>query len=62
MAIRVPGKDYANGLNQASRLFNFRLKSLVDKMKAAMPGSQLVLINTYQIIESITKNPEANGK
>lgn len=62
MAIQLPSKVYANRLNQAARLFNFRLKSLVDEMEAEMPGSQLVLVNTYQIINTIIKNPKAKGK
>ncbi|KAL6315831.1 hypothetical protein AAG906_008217 [Vitis piasezkii] len=61
MAIQLPSKVYANRLNQAARLFNFRLKSLVDEMEAEMPGSQLVLVNTYQIINTIIKNPKAKG-
>lgn len=62
MAGKLPNKVYAKLLNQASRHFNFRLKSLVDGMKTEMPGSQLVLVNAYEIIRSIMKSPDNKGK
>ncbi|KAF9615764.1 hypothetical protein IFM89_026230 [Coptis chinensis] len=48
-------------LNQAALLFNSRMKSLVDDLKPNLPGSNLVCINTYQIIMDIIKDPATKG-
>ncbi|KAG8660742.1 hypothetical protein MANES_02G189200v8 [Manihot esculenta] len=48
-------------LNSAAHLFNAHLKSLVDATKPKLPGSDLVFINSYKIIEDIIKNPVSRG-
>ncbi|KAK9141999.1 hypothetical protein Syun_011399 [Stephania yunnanensis] len=48
-------------MNQAALLFNSRLKALVDEIKPQMPGSNIVYINTYQIINDIISDPASRG-
>ncbi|XVE60831.1 hypothetical protein DITRI_Ditri05aG0158200 [Diplodiscus trichospermus] len=49
-------------LNQAATLFNHGLKSLIDVAKSDMPSSNLVFVNSYNIIRDIIKNPASKGK
>ncbi|KAM1105763.1 hypothetical protein ACFX15_002644 [Malus domestica] len=59
------GRPTHNGcmqkMNRAAHLFNTHLKSLVDGMRAEMPGSALVFVNSYKIIRDIIKNPISKG-
>ncbi|CAN6555455.1 unnamed protein product [Malus baccata var. baccata] len=59
------GRPTHNGcmqkMNRAAHLFNTHLKSLVDGMRAEMPGSALVFVNSYKIIRDIIKNPMSKG-
>ncbi|BBH09056.1 GDSL-like Lipase/Acylhydrolase superfamily protein [Prunus dulcis] len=48
-------------MNWAAHLFNSHLKSLVDVIRAEMPGSSLVFVNSYKIIRDIIKNPISKG-
>ncbi|BBH07249.1 GDSL-like Lipase/Acylhydrolase superfamily protein [Prunus dulcis] len=48
-------------MNRAAHLFNSHLKSLVDVIRAEMPGSSLVFVNSYKIIRDIIKNPISKG-
>ncbi|KAL3534584.1 hypothetical protein ACH5RR_003045 [Cinchona calisaya] len=48
-------------LNRAVHLFNTNLKTLVDDIKLEMPGSELVLVNSYKIIRDIIKDPASKG-
>ncbi|XP_043703799.1 GDSL esterase/lipase At1g29670-like [Telopea speciosissima] len=48
-------------LNQAASLFNSELKSLVDVIKPDMPGSNLVYVNSYKIIDDIIEDPNPRG-
>ncbi|KAF5725616.1 hypothetical protein HS088_TW23G00341 [Tripterygium wilfordii] len=49
------------GLNEAAQLFNAQLQSLVDVLKPQMPGSNLVFVNSYEIIREIIRNPASRG-
>ncbi|XP_043687892.1 GDSL esterase/lipase At1g29670-like [Telopea speciosissima] len=48
-------------LNKAVSLYNSHLKFLVDVLKPKMPGSNLVYVNSYDIISDIIKNPNPRG-
>ncbi|XP_023536317.1 GDSL esterase/lipase At4g16230-like [Cucurbita pepo subsp. pepo] len=48
-------------LNQAAQLFNLNLKTLVDVLKPQMPRSNLVFLNSYQIINDIISQPASKG-
>ncbi|XP_062022709.1 GDSL esterase/lipase At1g71250-like [Rosa rugosa] len=49
------------GMNRAVHLFNSRFKSMVDAIRAEMPGSALVFVNSYKIIRDIIKSPISKG-
>ncbi|KAF5207802.1 GDSL esterase/lipase [Thalictrum thalictroides] len=49
------------GLNEAALLFNRQLKSLVNDLKPKLPGSNLMYIDTYNIIKDILDNPSPKG-
>lgn len=55
------GRRCVKDLNRAAHLFNSRLKSIVDDIRAEMPGSALVFVNSYKIIRDIIKNPISKG-
>ncbi|XP_057973329.1 GDSL esterase/lipase At1g71250-like [Malania oleifera] len=60
--LRLEKKERCVGvLNLAARLFNQRLKSLVDEMKPQMPGSSLVYVSSYNIIMDIISHPLSKG-
>ncbi|XP_010277653.1 PREDICTED: GDSL esterase/lipase At1g71250-like [Nelumbo nucifera] len=48
-------------LNQAAHLFNTQLKSLVDDIKPKMPGSNVIFVDSYQIISDIINDPTSTG-
>ncbi|CAN4099871.1 unnamed protein product [Withania somnifera] len=48
-------------LNNAALLFNTNLRNLVDSLRLQMPGSELVFVNSYNIILDILKNPTPKG-
>ncbi|XP_038897339.1 GDSL esterase/lipase At4g16230-like [Benincasa hispida] len=48
-------------LNQAAQMFNFNLKTLVDIIKPQMPLSNLVFLNSYNIINDIISQPASKG-
>lgn len=48
-------------LNEAAILFNSQLKSLVHTITPQMPGSNLVFVNSYQIIKSFMDDPKSKG-
>ncbi|KAK6939800.1 GDSL lipase/esterase [Dillenia turbinata] len=47
--------------NHAARLFNHRLKQLVDTARSHLPGSVLVFFNSYRIVLDIINNPSSRG-
>ncbi|GLT41440.1 hypothetical protein SLA2020_155060 [Shorea laevis] len=49
------------GLNQAAQLFNTQLRLLISSIKMEMPGSNLVMVNSYKIIRDIIQNPQSKG-
>ncbi|KAF3792738.1 GDSL esterase/lipase [Nymphaea thermarum] len=49
-------------MNHAAALFNTRLRSSTDRMKQVMPGSHVVVVNTYNIIGDILDDPAAKGE
>lgn len=48
-------------LNQAAQMFNLNLKNLVDIIKPQMPLSNLVFLNSYNIINDIISQPASKG-
>ncbi|PIA64563.1 hypothetical protein AQUCO_00100203v1 [Aquilegia coerulea] len=48
-------------LNEAAALFNLQLKFLVDDLKPKLPGSNLMYIDTFNIIKDILDNPSSKG-
>ncbi|CAA3020668.1 GDSL esterase lipase At1g29670-like [Olea europaea subsp. europaea] len=48
-------------LNRAVHLFNARLKTLVVTLRAQMPGSVLVFVNSYKVIRDIIRDPASKG-
>ncbi|KAK6938487.1 GDSL lipase/esterase [Dillenia turbinata] len=48
-------------LNQAARLFNARLRQLVDVAKSQLPHSNFVFVNSYRIMHKIITHPTSNG-
>ncbi|ERN15218.1 hypothetical protein AMTRI_Chr05g67790 [Amborella trichopoda] len=54
-------KSCVEGPNQVALLFNNRLRSLVDQLRPAMSGSNLVYVNAYGIIRDIIDNPIPGG-
>lgn len=52
----------SQALNVAAAVYNIHLKSLVEDMKPRMPGSNFVVVNTYDIVKDIIDNPASKGK
>ena len=52
----------SKALNVAAAVYNIHLKSLVEDMKPRMPGSNFVVVNTYDIVKDIIDNPASKGK
>lgn len=48
-------------LNQAAQLFNLNLKTLVDDIKPQIPLSNIVFLNSYNIINDIISQPASQG-
>ncbi|KAL7156002.1 hypothetical protein ABFS83_03G113400 [Erythranthe nasuta] len=59
--VRSPTRDCVEILNRASQMFNPNLKKLVDDIRPRLPGSNLVFVNTYKIIEDILRFPIIRG-
>ncbi|GAB4861410.1 hypothetical protein Ancab_036594 [Ancistrocladus abbreviatus] len=47
--------------NAAARLFNSRLRSMVDAFDSKLSGSQFVVVNRYNIIRDVIQNAAARG-
>ncbi|CAI9755929.1 unnamed protein product [Fraxinus pennsylvanica] len=59
---RFPTRDRCvESLNRAVHLFNVRLKTLVVGVRAQMPDSVLVLVNSYKVIRDIIRDPASKG-
>ncbi|KAK9153178.1 hypothetical protein Sjap_000658 [Stephania japonica] len=48
-------------INYANRLFNDRLRSLVDDINNNLPGAKFTYINSYDIGNDILRNPSSYG-
>ena len=57
----VKGNRCVQDMNRGAQLFNSQFKSMVDAIKAEMPGSALVFVNSYKIMRDIIKNPISKG-
>ncbi|KAL4333979.1 hypothetical protein GQ457_07G029920 [Hibiscus cannabinus] len=55
------GKTCVERINSANRIFNDRLKGLVDQFNNANSDAKFIYINAYGIFQDITSNPSANG-
>ncbi|GMI91623.1 hypothetical protein like AT1G29670 [Hibiscus trionum] len=55
------GKTCVERINSANRIFNDRLKALVDEFNNANSDAKFIYINAYGIFQDITSNPSANG-
>ncbi|KAK8642028.1 hypothetical protein V6N13_011390 [Hibiscus sabdariffa] len=55
------GKTCAERINSANRIFNDRLKGLVDQFNNANSDAKFIYINAYGIFQDIISNPSANG-
>ena len=43
-------------------MFNTNLRLLINDCKTEMPGSDLVIVNAYNIVQDIIRNPALEGK
>ncbi|KAA3453548.1 GDSL esterase/lipase [Gossypium australe] len=48
-------------MNEAAVLFNNELKSIIDRAKSDMPTSNIVLVNSYNIVTDIIQNLYSRG-
>ncbi|XP_017256069.2 GDSL esterase/lipase At1g29670 [Daucus carota subsp. sativus] len=48
-------------LNLAAYMFNTNLRLLINDCKTEMPGSDLVIVNAYNIVRDIIRNPALEG-
>ncbi|XP_028783878.1 GDSL esterase/lipase At1g29670-like [Neltuma alba] len=55
------GRTCVERINAANRLFNDRLKSLVDQLNNELTDAKLIYINTYGVFQEIISNPSAFG-
>ncbi|KAE8659647.1 GDSL esterase/lipase [Hibiscus syriacus] len=55
------GKTCVERINAANRIFNDRLKGLVDQFNNADSDAKFIYINAYGIFQDITSNPSAYG-
>ncbi|XP_050269223.1 GDSL esterase/lipase At1g29670-like [Quercus robur] len=51
----------SQALKVAAAVYNIHLKSLVEDIKLRMPGSNFVVVNTYDIVKDIIDNPTSKG-
>ncbi|KAL3845593.1 hypothetical protein ACJIZ3_002996 [Penstemon smallii] len=59
---RLPtGSGCVQRLNQAAQLFNLNLKNLVDDIQPKLPGSNLVFVNSYNVMIDIIRFPSFRG-
>ncbi|KAL0904032.1 hypothetical protein M5K25_026103 [Dendrobium thyrsiflorum] len=59
--LQISNGSCIEALNEAAFLFNNLLKSKALSLKHKMPGSNLIFVNSYNIIRSIIDNPHAHG-
>ncbi|XP_057948465.1 GDSL esterase/lipase At5g45670-like [Malania oleifera] len=55
------GRTCAQRINNANKLFNDRLKSLVDTLNRDLTGSSFTYIDAYGIFQDILSNPSSYG-
>nr|KJB57346.1 hypothetical protein B456_009G159200 [Gossypium raimondii] len=56
------GKTCVERINAANRIFNDKLKGLVDQFNNANSDAKFIYINAYGIFQDITSNPATYGK
>lgn len=55
------GTTCVEKINSANRLFNDRLKSLVDELNNNFPDGRFIYINAYGIFQDMRSRPSAYG-
>ncbi|GMH30247.1 hypothetical protein Nepgr_032090 [Nepenthes gracilis] len=55
------GRTCVEQINSANRIFNNKLRSLVDQFNSQFADAQFIYINIYGIFEDVIGNPSANG-
>ncbi|KAK4259492.1 hypothetical protein QN277_005817 [Acacia crassicarpa] len=55
------GRTCVERINSANRLFNDRLKSLVDQFNRQLTDAKLIYINTYGMFQDILSSPSSFG-
>lgn len=56
------GRTCAENINNANKLFNNRLKGIVDEFNGNTPDAKFIYINAYDIFQDLIDNPSAFGK
>lgn len=56
------GRTCVERINSANRIFNDRLKSLVDQLNNELTDGRFIYINSYGIFQDVISNPSAYGK
>ena len=56
------GKTCVERINAANRIFNNKLRGLVDQFNTSNSAAKSIYINAYGIFQDITSNPVAYGK
>ncbi|XP_004232990.1 GDSL esterase/lipase At5g45670 [Solanum lycopersicum] len=55
------GRTCAENINNANKLFNNRLKGIVDEFNGNTPDAKFIYINAYDIFQDLIDNPSAFG-
>ncbi|KAF9624375.1 hypothetical protein IFM89_010542 [Coptis chinensis] len=56
------GRTCVERINSACRLFNDRLRNMVDNLNNNLDDAQFIYVNAYGIFDNIIRNPASNGK
>ncbi|WOH03508.1 hypothetical protein DCAR_0622907 [Daucus carota subsp. sativus] len=60
-AQQPPSNACVQYLNDAAQLFNSNLRTLINDIRPQMPGSNLIIVNAYNIIQDILGFPALKG-
>lgn len=55
------GRTCDDRINSANRIFNARLKSLVDQLNNEFPDARFIYINVYNMFQDLISNPSSYG-
>ncbi|KAF9589764.1 hypothetical protein IFM89_028673 [Coptis chinensis] len=55
------GRTCVERINSACRLFNDRLRNMVDNLNNNLNDAQFIYVNAYGIFDDIIRNPASNG-